>query len=109
MILSIGICYFFPVLNVLFTYKFNKFDSHDKNFSNDVECWLYIELVYFFLWITSMAAFCFLAYFMKFLSEWRSDFDDYKYNGGEGNDDVWSNKNSDDFLHYFKFEAFTLS
>jgi len=70
--------------------------------------WLNLECIFFMMWIVCQMIFCLGAYIFKFKSLRKADFnlpgqDEQKTDGSE----VWSQRASDDFLHYFKWEAFT--
>ena len=94
---------------MIYYYKFEakEYDSNTKN--NGLLAWMQIEIWYFILWISSLALFTLFTLHAGIYSLFKTDYDDkiMMNDGDEQSDDVWSNKNSDDFLRYFKFEAFT--
>lgn len=99
--------YYAPMLKCLFVLKttFVKTNFHTfEKILSEPAIWLHIEFWYFLLWVTSMALFCLGAYLAKFKSLFKRDFQN-----DSNDDDVWSKKSSDDFLRYFKWEAFTFT
>ena len=68
--------------------------------------WLIIEIGYFIQFLFSLMIFCLLAYCLKFKSIWKDDGDDEDHKNISYSDDIWSNRTTDDFLRYFKREAF---
>ena len=67
---------------------------------NEVRVWLYIESAYVFKWIVSSIIFVTAAQVFKFQSSLMSD-DDLLVD-----DDVWNDRNSNDFLRYMKHDFF---
>ena len=65
--------------------------------------WIRLEVDYFFAWIFGIAMFMLACNRSKLRAIWKSDFDEKDF---DENKDLWNQKNSDDFLHYFKTEAF---
>ena len=67
---------------------------------NNVRVWLFIESAYIFKWIFSSVIFVTSAHIFKFKSSIISE-DDLKLD-----DDVWNDKDSNDFLRYIKHDYF---
>lgn len=67
---------------------------------HDVRSWLYLEVMTFFSWIAMSMLFTLIAYIMKFKSISKSE------KVMESDDNVWNDKDTDDFLRYLKFEYF---
>ena len=69
---------------------------------NFVRTWLLLEIIYFFFWLLSGMIFCAYAFIAKFRpiskNEVLLDMDD----------NVWNDKNTEDFLRYMKYEYFKL-
>ena len=70
---------------------------------NYVRIWLLIEVVYFFFWLLGGIVFVVYAYCVKFKSISKNEA------LLEMDDNVWNDKNTDDFLRYLKFEYFLFS
>jgi len=70
---------------------------------NYVRAWLYIECTYFLSWIMCGMVFLFFAYIFKFKSVAKDE------EVMRMDDNVWNDKNTDDFLRYLKFEFFVLN
>jgi len=67
---------------------------------NEVRAWLMLEVIYFFVWLLTSALFLAYAYIVKFKSISKSE------EIMKMDDNVWNDKNTDDFLRYLKFEYF---
>mmetsp|Transcript_12167 Transcript_12167/g.20510 ORF Transcript_12167/g.20510 Transcript_12167/m.20510 type:complete len:282 (-) Transcript_12167:980-1825(-) len=93
--------YFFIVPLDIYVVK-RHYDSWDEDV-NYVRIWLLIEIVYFFFWILNGIIFVTYAYIVKFKSISKNEallaMDD----------NVWNDKDTDDFLRYLKFEYFLVS
>jgi hypothetical protein len=74
--------------------------GHDLNY---VRVWLLIEILYFFFWLLAGVIFVSYAYLVKFQAISKNEallaLDD----------NVWNEKDTDDFLRYLKFEYFLVS
>ena len=68
-----------------------------------VRGWLLMEIYYFFNWIFASAIFIACAYLIKFKP--LSKHEDVASN----DEDIWNDKDTDDFLHYLKAEYFLLT
>ena len=68
-----------------------------------VRAWLLIEIYYFFNWIFGSVLFIAAAYLIKFKPI--SKHEDV----ADNDDDIWNDKDRDDFLHYLKQEYFLLT
>ena len=107
--LALCFCYLLPIIRALFILKI-EIQSHytEESFADqvgDVVIWVVIEVWYFFYWLLSLSIFCLLAYIFKFRTLFKMDAEPehlYAY----PTDEIWNNKQSDDFLKYFKWEAF---
>jgi uncharacterized membrane protein (DUF106 family) len=101
----------FPICIGVFTFMIYSTDLEKyQKMPNDVTMWLIIEINYFIFWILSLIIFLFLASIYKYKSIRKKVFDErdrYILNN-QHKLDVWSSKNSDDFLRYLKWEAFTI-
>lgn len=73
---------------------------HDLNY---VRCWLLIESLYFFQWVSMSIFFCMIAYCFKLKSVIKNEY------ALSLDDNVWNDKNTDDFLRYLKFEYFMIT
>lgn len=77
------------------------------------ENWINLELIYFFSWVISLMLFLFCAYWIKFKSIRKQKYDLMNSDGIETEinlkdfNGIWNSKDSDDFLRYLKWEAFT--
>lgn len=74
-----------------------------ESWTNDinlVRVWLFIECIYFFMWILSGALFAFVAYIVKFKPTFKTEA------AMAADDNVWNDKWSDDFLRFLKFDMF---
>jgi membrane associated rhomboid family serine protease len=67
---------------------------------NLVRVWLFIESVYFFVWILSGALFALVAYIVKFKPTFKTEA------AMAADDNVWNDKWSDDFLRFLKFDMY---
>jgi len=70
---------------------------------NYIRAWLYIECTFFLSWIICAMVFLFFAYVFKFKSVSKND------KIMQMDDNVWNDKDTDDFLRYLKFEFFVLN
>lgn len=70
---------------------------------NLVRVWLFIECVYFFIWILSGALFVMVAYIIKFKPTFKTEA------AMAADDNVWNDKWSDDFLRFIKFDMYLFS
>ena len=69
---------------------------------NEIRLWLVLEIMFFFNWIVVSAIFVMWAYIVKFKSISKNE----ALNALD--DNVWNDKDRDDFLRYLKFEYFNL-
>jgi len=67
-----------------------------------------IEVAYFMFWICSLAIFLMFANCVKYKSIQKKEADDEYMRNNQHRTDIWGSKNSDDFLRYLKWEAFTV-
>lgn len=90
-----------PILYLVYVLKVD-FKSFIKDL-DEVRVWLLIEIIYQFVWIFSSMVFLLCAYFFKLQSAVKNEdllmLDD----------DVWNDKDSDDYLRYLKFDYFTMT
>lgn len=93
--------YMSQILYALFTTKLDL--DNWENEVNYIRAWLYIECTFFLSWIICGMIFLFFAYIFKF----KSVAKDEKIM--QMDDNVWNDKNTDDFLRYLKFEFFVLN
>ena len=78
--------------------------SFDDSFElTNVRVWIYIESIYFFAWIFSGIIFVATAYIWK-LEPTDKDEDSIKLD-----DNVWNDRNADDFLRYVKYDYYVFS
>ena len=78
--------------------------SFDDSFElTNVRVWIYIESIYFFAWIFSGIIFVATAYIFK-LEPTDKDEDSIKLD-----DNVWNDRNADDFLRYVKYDYYVFS
>lgn len=68
-----------------------------------VEIWLYIESMCFMLWIASLSAFMFSAYWLKFMPS-NKHVEDLL-----DDDNVWNDKNTSDTLQFLRKDAYDWS
>jgi len=99
--------YMGSVLYTIYSVKVNKMnwkadDDHQagKSDTHDIRAWLMIEVYVFFAWILCSMCFTFYAYVFKIKSISKST------KVMEMDDNVWNDKDTDDFLRYLKFEYF---
>ena len=113
-VITTPLFYIWPVLKLVYTFKMQggtqfMLDTEMWGQSlNPVLIWNFLEISYFFMWVLALALFCLFAYCEKYKSILKTDFDD-EIASKDTNQDIWNNKNSDDFLRYFKWEAFNFS
>ena len=96
--------YLGPISYVIFNVKF--FESQTGDDYNDmrfIHGWLMLEIQFFFNWIMVSILFIALAYIFKF----KPISKDEKVLAA--NDDIWDDKDRDDYLHYLKYEYFLLT
>jgi len=74
-----------------------------KSPTHDIRAWLLIECGVFICWIACSMMFTFYAYIFKIKSICKSEI------VMESDDNVWNDKNTDDFLRYLKFEYFMVN
>ena len=91
----------------IFQVKYNKDNwaadeehAHGKSPTHDIRAWLLIECMTFFVWILCSMFFTVYAYIFKVKSACKST------KVMEMDDNVWNDKDTDDFLRYLKFEYF---
>jgi cbb3-type cytochrome oxidase subunit 3 len=69
---------------------------------NEVRCWLLIEIIFFLAWILVSVCYLMIAYCLKLKSIAKNEamlmIDD----------DVWNDKDTDDFLRYLKYDYFVM-
>ena len=106
-ILVISAGYGYPILKAIYTFKMYHLD--DLFQKSDMACWINFEILFFLFWIVSLQIFLFLGYWFKYKSIRKGKIDDnFSINSSqEYYNSLWSSKNSDDFLRYLKWEAFT--
>lgn len=81
-----------------------KLDFHNwGGHVNYVRAWLFMECTFFFNWIGNSVLFLLISYLAKFKSVSKNE------EIMEMDDNVWNDKNTDDFLRYLKFEYFVLN
>jgi len=111
MVLVMPFAITFPICYAIFTFMIYSTDLEKfQHMPTEVTMWLIIEIDYFLVWITSLVIFLFMASIYKYKSIRKKQFDErdkYILNN-QHKLDVWSSKNSDDFLRYLKWEAFTI-
>jgi hypothetical protein len=90
-----------PVMYIVYVLKID-FKSYVEDL-NEVRCWLLIEIIYLFVWIFTSMAFLIIAYYFKIKSVAKNEdllmLDD----------DVWNDKDTDDFLRYLKYDYFIMN
>ena len=90
--------YLFPLIYAIYVAKVDLENwKHDVNY---VRVWLLIEITYFWCWLASGVCFLFYAYVAKFKSIFKNEVLLAK------DEDVWNDKDSDDFLRYLKSEYY---
>jgi len=90
--------YFFPLVYAIYVAKVDLENwEHDINY---IRIWLLIEIVYFWMWLASGIVFLLYAYIAKFKSIFKNEVVLAK------DDNVWNDKDSDDFLRYLKQEYY---
>ena len=93
--------YFFIMPYTIYTVKMHYAGwEHDLNY---VRIWLLIEVVYFFFWILGGVMFVIYAYIVKFKAISKNEL------VLQMDDNVWNDKDTDDFLRYLKQEYFLMS
>ena len=70
---------------------------------NYVRIWLFIESIYFYVWIVASILFVIVAYVSKLRS---SIFNDAVL---QNDDNVWNDRQTDDFLRYIKFDYYVFT
>ena len=93
--------YMSQILYAIFCTKLD-IDNWEGNV-NYIRAWLYIECTFFLSWIMCAMIFLFFAYVFKFKSVSKSE------EVMQMDDNVWNDKDTDDFLRYLKFEFFVLN
>ena len=90
-----------PIMYVVFVVKID-FNAYIENL-DEVRCWLLIEIIYLFTWIFASMVFLIFAYYFKIQSIVKNEdllmLDD----------DVWNDKDTDDFFRYLKFDYYTMT
>ena len=104
-ILVISIGYGYPILKAIYTFKI--YHLKEQFFVSDMACWINLEIRFFMYWIVSLQLFLFLGYWFKYKSIRKGKIDDNFVTNTDHYNSLWSSKNSDDFLRYLKWEAFT--
>ena len=110
-ILVIAVGYGYPIMKAIFNLKMRLFQPEMPH--SDIACWIYIDICFFFFWLLALHFFLFWGYWFKFKSIRKSNYDDISEANRELqslNEDytsLWNSKDSDDFLRYLKWEAFT--
>lgn len=76
-----------------------------ENDVNYVRIWLYIESMFWWMWIFGSVMFMVFAYWFKLRSSIRND------ETLQNDDNVWNDRKTDDFLRYIKYDyyVFTLN
>lgn len=99
--------YMGAVLYTIYSVKVNKANwkadedaNGGKSDTHEIRSWLLIEVGVFFAWILCSMAFTLYAYIFKIKSISKSK------KVMEMDDNVWNDKDTDDFLRYLKFEYF---
>jgi len=93
--------YFFLMPYTIFLVKMHYTTwQHDLNY---IRIWLLIEVVYYFFWLAGGILFVMYAYLVKLKSISKNEA------LLEQDDNVWNDKDTDDFLHYLKYEYFLFS
>lgn len=86
--------YLFPLIYAIYVAKADLENwSHDVNY---VRVWLLIEISYFWCWLGSGICFILYAYIAKFKSIFKNEV------LLSNDDNVWNDKDTDDFLRYLK-------
>ena len=67
---------------------------------NPIRLWIYLESIFFFVWILSGVVFVGFAHVFTFRSTIKDD------KCLESDNDVWNDRRIDDFLRYIKFDYF---
>lgn len=94
-------CYVFIISYTTYETKLNmNFWKYDVNY---VRMWLYIESVFFIAWLVGSAIFVIFAYIFKLRSSVVDEIVEKE------NDDIWSDRATDDFLRYIKFDYYVLT
>jgi len=65
--------YCYPIFNGIFVFNVQHF-SEDLTYSQ-VRSWIFLEIVYFFTWFLSLMIFINYAYFFKYKSIWKRQYD----------------------------------
>ena len=103
-------CYYIPFMYALYIYKVNIAEiTKDKGLiegKSEILVWIIFELLYFWIYFACLVIFMFTAYIRKYKTMWKNDSDP-ETEHAIPTSAVWNNKSSDDFLRYFKYEAFT--
>ena len=90
-----------PMLYIVYVLKID-FKSYILDL-NEVRCWLLIEIIYMFVWIFSSSVFLIIAYYFKIKSV--AKHEDLLML----DDDVWNDKDTDDFLRYLKYDYYIMN
>jgi len=101
----------YPFIRAIFVFRVFSYDLEKYHkLPTEVTMWLIIEIDYFIFWILSLVLFLLLASLFKYKSLRKKQFDvrDKYLLNNQHKFDIWSSKNSDDFLRYLKWEAFTI-
>ena len=110
--------WYYPLINALYAYKTYNFKetipglAHDDHVETETAMWIVIELVYFFSWIISLIVFLFFTQCVQYKSVRKKNYDSQSKMMTTDKDnqhqlDIWSGIESDDFLRYLKWEAYT--
>lgn len=73
-----------------------------KDDMNEVRAWLLIEIIYFLAWIIISILYVMIAYALKLKSIAKNEVMLML------DDDVWNDKDTDDFLRYLKYDYFVM-
>jgi hypothetical protein len=88
----------FIISELIYTCKI--YESEWINYPTDTRVWIYIESIFFFVWIAAGVVFIFVAHLLRFRSTVKLDF------CLDEDTDIWNNRRIDDFLRYIKFDFF---
>jgi hypothetical protein len=90
--------YFFPLVYAIYVAKVDLENwKHDVNY---IRIWLLIEIIFFWMWLASGVVFLLYAYVAKFESIFKNEVLLAK------DENIWNDKDSDDFLRYLKQEYY---
>lgn len=95
------ISYLFIISEAIYTCKLNQEDWSQQE--SEIPVWLYMESLYFFVWIFSGCIYIFFAHQCKFRSSVKDDL------CLDSDPDIWNSRRFDDFLRYNKFDYYVLN